>query len=390
MRLSISGLILVALLAAACAPAAQPAATGTAPTGASPSSSQAAPGPQPEWQQEWDRTVAAARQEGKVVVNGPPGDRIRRGMVENFGKAFPGISLEWSGGRSTEQATKLDTERRAGIYSVDVGIGGTTTATLQLKPLGAVEPLRPALILPEAVDPKYWYDNRLDFSDTAETNLVFVSQAKALVVYDPSQVRVSDIDELPKLLDPKWRGKIVINDPIPAGGGQATFRWLWEVLGPDKAPDAFRALRAQAGSVDRDQRRQVEWVARGRYPMLFGGSDGVIDQLLEEGVKAEVLPDLKELGTYISASFGSVVLINRAPHPNAAKVFINWLLSKDGQTTYSTAMGQASRRLDVPSDHLEPYTLLKPGVRYWANYYEVNQVIPPAMQTVLTEVFGSN
>jgi ABC-type Fe3+ transport system substrate-binding protein len=39
--------------------------------------------------------------------------------------------------------------------------------------------------------------------------------------------------------------------------------------------------------------------------------------------------------------------VKSSPHPNATKVFVNWLLSKEGQEVYGKAMGQATRRLDV-------------------------------------------
>ena len=62
-------------------------------------------------------------------------------------------------------------------------------------------------------------------------------------------------------------------------------------------------------------------------------------------------------GVNLSSAFGSLAMMNRAPHPNAAKVFINWLLSREGQTLFQKVMtipGDArdSRRIDVPKDHI--------------------------------------
>ena len=47
------------------------------------------------------------------------------------------------------------------------------------------------------------------------------------------------------------------------------------------------------------------------------------------------------------------VVIKNAPHPNATKVLVNWLLSKDGQEIYSKAQGQATRRLDVDTKWMD-------------------------------------
>jgi len=72
----------------------------------------------------------------------------------------------------------------------------------------------------------------------------------------------------------------------------------------------------------------------------------------------------------LTAGFGSVVLIQRAPHRNAVKVYLNWLLSKDGQLEWSKASGYLSRRLDVPRDHLDPVLIPQEGARYQPNYKE--------------------
>src|SRR5437763_1971859 len=82
-------------------------------------------------------------------------------------------------------------------------------------------PIPPALILPEVKDQERWLGGRHEYSDKeGALNLVFATTAKMLVAYDPRQVRPEEIDTLPKLLDPRWKGKIVIGDPIPPGASQ--------------------------------------------------------------------------------------------------------------------------------------------------------------------------
>jgi ABC-type Fe3+ transport system substrate-binding protein len=309
-------------------------------------------------------------------------------MTQGFSKALPGISIEYSGGRSGEQATKLKAERDGGIYSADVFLGGTTTANTQLKPMGAQDPIKPALILPEVTELKYWRDRRIEFSDKAELNLVFVNQIKVQLIFDPKQVKVEEVDELYELLQPKWKGKIVINDPLPSGAGNVSFRWIWEVLGAEKAKDYYRRIRAQAGVVDRDQRRQIEWIAQGKYAILLGPSDGVLQQLLQRGLQFGLLPDFKDYGTAITASFGAVSLVNRAPHPNAARLFINWVLGKEGQTAWSKAMDHVTRRTDVPTDHLPPYQVPRAGGKYWISHTEENVTRSDEEEKILKELFG--
>ena len=343
----------------------------------------------PVWQERWDKILAEAKKEGTVVVLGPPGDLIRNAMVDGFKKVYPNIGIEYSGGRSAEQAVKLGTERDGGIYSADVFLGGPTTANFQLKPMKALDPVRPALILPEVADTKYWRDNKHEFSDSDGIyDLVFVGQASSPIIYDGRQAKREEVDEINDLLNPKFKGKIVINDPLVSGSAVPVFRFMWETLGPQKATEYYKKLRDQAAVVDRDQRRQIEWIAQGKYAILIAPSDGVMAQLLQRGVKFDVLEDFKDVGTYIGASFGTAMLVNKAPHPNAATIFLNWLLTKEGQTLWSKAMNHVSRRLDVPTDHLFTYMLPKPGVKYWAGYSEKAQTRTPEEEKILKELFA--
>jgi ABC-type Fe3+ transport system substrate-binding protein len=379
-------LVLMVLGVAACTPGTRPAEpSAAAPSGAS---AAAQPEAKPAWQVQWEQTLAAARQEGKVIVVGPPGDTVRRQMLEGFRKEHPDITLEWVGGRTAESAAKIEAERRGGIYAVDVFIGGTTTANTQVKPTGAMAPIRPILYLPEALDTSKWLDNRLEFSDKDELNLVFITVPKTNVIYDPRHARHEDLDELTDLLDPRWKGKIIINDPTLPGAGNQFWRWSWEMLGAERAPEFLRTLRDQGGIVDRDLRRQIEWLAHGRYPILLSGSDAVSQQLQEQGLKLGFVVEMKEYGTSVTASFGSLMRLTQPPNPNAQVVFLNWLLTKDGQTAYSHGMEQPSRRLDVPTDHLSEETRLRPGAKYWQSYYEQYVGDPPGLSALFQELFS--
>jgi iron(III) transport system substrate-binding protein len=188
-------------------------------------------------------------------------------------------------------------------------------------------------------------------------------------------------------LDPKWKGKIAVQDPIPAGSGNGVFRWIWHVLGPEKAKDFYKKIRAQAGAVDRDQRQQIEWVAQGKYPLNFGPGT-VMYQLEKRGLKFGVVSEFKDYGAYLSPGFGTAMFINRAPHPNAGKVFLNWLLTKEGQTAFSTGMGYVSRRVDVSTDHVPSYWVPKAGVKYWPGYYEEDATMSPDQENFLKSIYG--
>ena len=343
---------------------------------------------QPAWKQQWDQNLRAAKKEGKVVVFGPAGDLLRKALVEAFTKSFPEIALEYVGGRAAEQAIRIKAERDGGVYSVDVFIGGAVTM-MQLGSYGALDGIEPPLILPEVRDPNYWRDGRLEFTNpTTRYTLVFSSQLNPPVIYDRKQVNVNNIDELYELLDPRWKGKVVINDPLPAGASSSLFRWLWRTLRPDKATDYFRKIRAQAGVVDRDQRRQIEWIVLGKYAWLLGPNNNMLHQLAQRGLKFGVLPEFKDYGTHIGTGSGCIALMNRAPHRNAAVIYLNWFLNKEGQMAWSRASNLPTRRLDVPLDYIPSYLIVRPGANYWASYYETDALRSAREEAVIKELFA--
>ena len=342
---------------------------------------------QPVWQQQWDKSVGAAKRESKVVVFGPAGEIIRNALIEAFNQSFPDIRLEYVGGRAAEQATRIKAERDGGVFSVDVFIGGGVTM-MDLGAYDALDRLEPALILPEVKDPKHWRDGRHEFTNpSTRYALVFSSQPNPPVIYNLKQVNRADIDELYELLDPKWKGKVVLNDPLLAGPAGSLFRWLWRILGPDKATDYYRKIRAQAGAVDRDQRRQIEWVAQGKYAWLLGPNNSMLHQLEQRGLKFGVLPEFKDYGTHIGTGSGCIALLNRAPHPNAALVYLNWFLNRAAQTVWSKALNLQTRRLDVPLDHIPPYLIVMPGAKYWISYYEKDAQRSAREEAVIKELF---
>jgi len=340
------------------------------------------------WQQQWSKTTTAAKKEGKVVVFGPAGELLRNTLGAAFKKSFPEIIFEYVGGRATEQATRIIAERDGGVFSVDVFIGGAVTM-MRLGSYGVFESLEPVLILPEVKDPKYWRDGRLEYTNpSTRYTLVFSSQPNPPIVYNLRQVRTNDVDELYDLLDPKWKGRGVLNDPLPPGPGSSLFRWLWRLLGPGKATDYYGKILAQAGAVDRDQRRQIEWVVQGKYAWLLGPNTGMLHQLMQRGLKVGILPEFKDYGTHIGTGAGCIALMQRAPHRNAALAYINWFLSKEGQLAWTRAVNLQTRRLDVPPDHIPPYLRRHNQGNYWTSYYESDAVRFPEEEAVIKKLFG--
>ena len=78
----------------------------------------------------WEKVLADAKKEGKVVVDGPPGEFIRNAVIQGFKKAFPEIAVEYSSGRGSELAAKIKAERDA-LYTMIDSAGTSTALSIQ-------------------------------------------------------------------------------------------------------------------------------------------------------------------------------------------------------------------------------------------------------------------
>jgi hypothetical protein len=113
------------------------------------------------WQAEWDKTVKAARNEGRVTVYGAATQGFLALNAGVFQKRFPEIQVVTVGGDRTHP--RIMAERRAGKYLADVVVGGTST-TYALYLARALDPLRDAMILPEVLDESKWWRGRHHFT----------------------------------------------------------------------------------------------------------------------------------------------------------------------------------------------------------------------------------
>src|SRR3954469_15517075 len=112
----------------------------------------------------WDKLVAEAKKEGKVVIIAPSDPQVREKLPAAF-KARYGITVEYLGGRSSDMAARLRTERASGVYTIDVALSGTLTMASIFYGEKMLDPLRPALIDPDVTDGAKWKSGKLWFID---------------------------------------------------------------------------------------------------------------------------------------------------------------------------------------------------------------------------------
>lgn len=341
---------------------------------------------QETWETEWQKTLAEAKKEGRVVVYGVPGIDIREVMIKEFQKAYPGITVEYSGLSGVEAATKIRNERKAGIYLPDLRIGGTSAIVGVLD--DAAQPVPPLLILPEVKNPKNWLGGKLEFADKeSKINLVMSSYVSGFILYNthllqPEKAKALSLWDLAK---PEWKGKIIIQDTRIPGSGGAFGQFIY--YNPQLGPEFIKALAKNEVLVLRDARQMVQWVSTGKYPLGLAPNTQIVLEFTQLGEPLSLQFHAKE-GRYIAAGFGSLMALNNAPHPNATRVYLNWLLSREGQTVFSKTMNYASRRIDVPTDHLNSGAVPQQGVEYMETYSEKSIVREAAAYDFMREVFG--
>lgn len=313
-----------------------------------------------DWQKTWDQTLAAAKKEGKVVIIGSP-DPVMRGQINPKFTERYGIKVEYIAGGSSQLIERVRTERASGLYSTDIFMSGANSTLNTLMPGKMLDPIKPLLILPEVTEGKYWKKGAPWFVDReGEYVLALFSTVDSFLFINADVVK--DFKSVNDLLDPKWKGRISTQDPNLSGTGANTSGYFYRELGPDFVKKLYID---QKPIISSDRRQMTDWLARGTYPICLSCRADDVKDLLKDGFKIEevfAMPGLKER-TIVGSPF-LLSLANKAPNPNAARIFINWMATKDAVQIYAENFGSVPLRTDADESKLDPRSIPKPGVEY--------------------------
>lgn len=315
---------------------------------------------------EWEKTLQAAKKEGQVTVYhfaGSSGLLIEAGI---FQKRFPEIKVVAVSG---DPLPRIRAERRAEKYLADVTIGGSSS-TWQLHTGKALDPIKDALILPEVTDESKWWRGKHHYTDRERRYaFTFIGNTDfGSISYNENFVNPAEFRSLWDFLRPKWKGKIVARDIRSPGPGTVSIRVFY--YSPKLGPEFVRRLFGEMDTgLTRDRRQAVDWLAAGKYAICFFCPAGDVQIAKSQGLPVGYFGPMKE-GAGITSSGGNIGLLNKAPHPNAAKVFINWALSREAQNALQTDYAKTSGgfwnslRMDIPKDVVPPEYRLKEGMDY--------------------------
>ncbi len=346
------------------------------------------------WQAEWDQTVRAAEKEGQLTLYiGGYGAVIDAGV---FQKSYPKIKINHITGAGTDLTARISAERRAGKYLADVYNGGGNSL-FQILYLGKMlDSIKATLILPDVTNVNKWWEGKHKYTDK-EGQYIFVYEgnvsAGAGAAYNTQLLDPREYKTYWDFLNPKLKGKILSTDIRKVRG--AGIPWQFLYYHPDLGPKYLRRLFGQMDvTLTADLRQAVDWLGSGKFVLGMPIQGGTIFKAKNQGLPVDQFdPYHFKEGVNLSSAFGSLALLNRAPHPNAAKVFINWFLSPEGQSLFQKVISQPgdarnSRRIDVPKDHIPHDEQRRDKMSYFDTDDPDTKNLTPAMK-LLDEVLAS-
>ena len=300
----------------------------------------------------WQKILAASRKEGVVVAASSSLSGRAAVSVMNAVKQNLGISLELFSGRMAVAQEKIQTEQKSKSYVTDSMDSGGMNVLL-LKKAGYLQSIAGQLPVLREKD-KFIYP----IADDPEAQMLNILEIHTYLCYNTNLVKPG---EEPKsyqdLLDPKWKGKIFLTNPIYATAPEEqllAFTKTKTGLDDNFFAKLYRnSLIGGTGGGD----ESMDKLVRGEVAIagFFPGATAL--KPMRNGAPIKLL-DLKEGHLAKPMKWG---LIKNAPHPNASLVYMNWFLSRDGQELVTKETGLESVRNDVPSPM--PIQLKGPVIR---------------------------
>jgi iron(III) transport system substrate-binding protein len=307
------------------------------------------------------KIIDAAKKEGAVSYYTTMTLSQSKKVVDAFQKKYPFITPELFRGGGDEVLNRIQNEARGGLYAWDVvSTRGDSVLTFQQSKL--ITPYR---------SPESKFIDKDMVDDDGYWTAYYVNPY--VLGYNTKMIKK---DEVPKtyeqLLDPKWKGKKISIDDS-AYGFLAGLTRAW---GKEKAGDYFRKLATQDPVVQRGNTNRVQLTMAGEYYLIIAYAPTIqretskqhpIDWVPLEPVPVQVNP---------------MMLAAKAPHPNAGKLFIDFLQSKQGQKML-VGFRRIPVREDVEPDPPRLFRGYKRIVEHPEDYKNFNKTV-----RLYQEIFG--
>ena len=248
-------------------------------------------------------------------------DQAVRPLAAAFEEKYPGINVSFSRATNSDTALKIINESKAGRVQGDVFDGALSI--LPLMEAGLVEPYKSesAEAFPDDLkDPDGHWTTTHQYFLTAGYNTSMVSPEDAPKTYED-------------LLDPKWKGNLAWTNDLTPNGPPGFIANILTHMGEEDGMEYLRKLaEQQPASIPGSQRVVLDRVIGGEYPvglMTFNHHSAI------SGAKGAPVDWIKM--EPVVATTSSIGIVKNAPHPNAAKLFVEFVLSDEGQKVLAEA-----------------------------------------------------
>lgn len=272
---------------------------------------------------------AAAKQAGEtqVVIYGATVES-NKPIYDEFTKQFPGITVGGQQAFGPQLVSRVHGEVASGKHVGDLTDTGNTT-TLQFQSEGLYQPTG---IDVSSVDPEYVGSDGMFFADTL---------SPFVIIYNTTKL---DKKDYPKnwhsILDPKYKGQMVITDPTINGPSMDVFaNMIHDGRYTQDFVDKFAATQPHLVASPPLAEQQV---ATGQSAIGWPDTLVSAEQAKAKGAPIGIVFPMDD-GTLFGPTYAA--LLKGAPHPNAAKLLLEWELSPAGQKaiaanhTYSAVKG---------------------------------------------------
>lgn len=323
--------IALAIVVVACsqpAPAASPTAKPAAPAkeAAAPAAKDA-PAAGAATPSQAAQMLEAAKKEGSVTIVTHT-NLSYRDLINAFKAKYPDIQVEHVSIRPSEFAPKVVTEQQNGQFNYDLWISPTSNMVEVVVPTGGFQPLTP-YVLPETADAKNWRTGKPFYGTNEPLILLNRGNVDGTVWVNRDLVPASEFNNITQIADPKFKGKIMLRTPnAPHATSLNMTGWLHE-----KGEDfVWKVMKDQEPVYIENARLLTQNLINGKYPIAVGIDGATLDNCQKEG-GCKNLEEVREGGMKYMLGHG-IGMLQKAPHPNAGALFLNWFFSKEGQEAF--------------------------------------------------------
>lgn len=273
---------------------------------------------------QWDALVAKAKTE-KLVLTQHGNDAIPP-LLEAFTKKY-GIQVEQTAARPSRMLSRIRTEQTNGTYNWDIWMAATSNMTNIAAPAGMLQPLDKDLILPEVKDMSKWLSPEYIFGDKGHHVFTFNNSVSLSMFANTTSLKGHQIKTFDDLMNPSLKGKIAMRDASRPNAATFVLALMQEAKG---AAFVERFIKEMNPTIYEDPLQIFNAVVRGGSTVAIGAREQEWSKCVIDGGCKHLLP---VPGFDYVLSWG-VAIFKNPPHPAAATVFLNWLLSKEGQQAF--------------------------------------------------------